>query len=119
MQPDEYEKLGSYALVGLPDELYKTRCVSQLVHCEVMQGVSLSNSGHTKAVLLLSLLFIHVSLQASPLPPLKPQIWLIGHFSLAASDPVVCVYAPNYSFPASPIPSMNLRPGVHLLSQKK
>ena len=24
-QPDEYEKLGSYALIGLPDELYPTR----------------------------------------------------------------------------------------------
>lgn len=23
-QPDEYEKLGSYALIGLPDEEYKT-----------------------------------------------------------------------------------------------
>uniref|UniRef100_A0A7S3RA98 3-isopropylmalate dehydratase n=1 Tax=Dunaliella tertiolecta TaxID=3047 RepID=A0A7S3RA98_DUNTE len=27
-KPDEYEKLGSYALVGLPDELYKTRYVT-------------------------------------------------------------------------------------------
>ena len=26
-QPDEYEKLGSYALVGLPDDLYPTRYV--------------------------------------------------------------------------------------------
>ncbi len=24
-QPDEYEKLGSYALIGLPDDLYPTR----------------------------------------------------------------------------------------------
>jgi hypothetical protein len=24
-QPDEYEKLGSYALIGLPDEEYKTK----------------------------------------------------------------------------------------------
>jgi hypothetical protein len=24
-QPDEYEKLGSYALCGLPDEEYKTK----------------------------------------------------------------------------------------------
>jgi hypothetical protein len=26
MQKDEYEKLGSYALIGLPTELYKKRC---------------------------------------------------------------------------------------------
>lgn len=26
-QPDEYEKLGSYALIGLPDDLYPERCV--------------------------------------------------------------------------------------------
>ena len=26
-QPDEYEKLGSYALIGLPDEEYPTRYV--------------------------------------------------------------------------------------------
>ncbi len=26
-QPDEYEKLGSYALIGLPDDLYTTRWV--------------------------------------------------------------------------------------------
>jgi 3-isopropylmalate/(R)-2-methylmalate dehydratase small subunit len=26
-KPDEYEKLGSYALIGLPDEEYPTRCV--------------------------------------------------------------------------------------------
>nr|QKY15227.1 3-isopropylmalate dehydratase small subunit (leuD) [Polytomella parva] len=26
-KPDEYEKLGSYALIGLPDDLYKTRFV--------------------------------------------------------------------------------------------
>jgi hypothetical protein len=25
LQPDEYEKLGSYALIGLPDEEYKTK----------------------------------------------------------------------------------------------
>ena len=28
MQKDEYEKLGSYALIGLPTELYKTRQAS-------------------------------------------------------------------------------------------
>jgi hypothetical protein len=27
LQPDEYEKLGSYAMIGLPDDQYKTRCV--------------------------------------------------------------------------------------------
>jgi len=27
-QPDEYEKLGSYALIGLPDDLYPTRYVT-------------------------------------------------------------------------------------------
>lgn len=27
LQPDEYEKLGSYALCGLPDDLYPTRFV--------------------------------------------------------------------------------------------
>jgi hypothetical protein len=27
LQPDEYEKLGSYALIGLPDDLYPTRYV--------------------------------------------------------------------------------------------
>ena len=26
-KPDEYEKLGSYALIGLPDDLYPTRYV--------------------------------------------------------------------------------------------
>lgn len=26
-QPDEYEKLGSYALIGLPDDQYPTRYV--------------------------------------------------------------------------------------------
>ena len=25
-QPDEYEKLGSYAMIGLPMEAYPTRC---------------------------------------------------------------------------------------------
>ncbi len=25
-QPDEYEKLGSYAMMGLPDDLYPSRC---------------------------------------------------------------------------------------------
>lgn len=25
-QPDEYEKLGSYALIGLPDDQYPIRC---------------------------------------------------------------------------------------------
>lgn len=25
LQKDEYEKLGSYAMIGLPTELYKTR----------------------------------------------------------------------------------------------
>lgn len=24
LQPDEYEKLGSYAMIGLPDDEYKT-----------------------------------------------------------------------------------------------
>ncbi|KAL6760182.1 LEU1Sf [Haematococcus lacustris] len=28
-KPDEYEKLGSYALIGLPDELYTTRYVDE------------------------------------------------------------------------------------------
>ncbi len=28
MQPEEYEKLGSYALIGLPTELYEKRWVS-------------------------------------------------------------------------------------------
>jgi 3-isopropylmalate/(R)-2-methylmalate dehydratase small subunit len=28
-QPDEYEKLGSYALIGLPDDLYPTRYVPE------------------------------------------------------------------------------------------
>src|SRR4029077_2890643 len=27
--PDEYEKLGSYAMVGLPDELYPTRFIPE------------------------------------------------------------------------------------------
>lgn len=27
LQPDEYEKLGSYALIGLPDDQYPTRYV--------------------------------------------------------------------------------------------
>ena len=26
LQPDEYEKLGSYAMIGLPMEAYPTRC---------------------------------------------------------------------------------------------
>lgn len=29
LQPDEYEKLGSYALIGLPDNLYPTRYVTE------------------------------------------------------------------------------------------
>ena len=28
MQPDEYEKLGSYALIGLPEKEYTTRYTS-------------------------------------------------------------------------------------------
>ena len=28
VQPEEYEKLGSYALIGLPTELYEKRCVA-------------------------------------------------------------------------------------------
>lgn len=27
LQPDEYEKLGSYAMIGLPEELYPTRYI--------------------------------------------------------------------------------------------
>ena len=27
LQAEEYEKLGSYALIGLPTELYEKRCV--------------------------------------------------------------------------------------------
>lgn len=32
LQPDEYEKLGSYALIGLPDDQYPTRCESYGQH---------------------------------------------------------------------------------------
>jgi hypothetical protein len=32
-QPDEYEKLGSYALIGLPDDEYKTRWVASRRLC--------------------------------------------------------------------------------------
>lgn len=37
VQPDEYEKLGSYALIGLPDELYPTRCVQRLCRSQHSQ----------------------------------------------------------------------------------
>ena len=33
LQPDEYEKLGSYALIGLPDDLYTTRCAGRGPDC--------------------------------------------------------------------------------------
>lgn len=29
MQPDEYEKLGSYAMIGLPEDLYPTRYIEE------------------------------------------------------------------------------------------
>jgi hypothetical protein len=43
-QPDEYEKLGSYALIGLPDDLYPTRrvpgeyCALETLYYNALQG---------------------------------------------------------------------------------
>lgn len=37
-QPDEYEKLGSYALIGLPDDLYPTRFVEVRLRAGSSQG---------------------------------------------------------------------------------
>ncbi len=37
-QPDEYEKLGSYALIGLPDDLYPTRFVEVRHRLGALQG---------------------------------------------------------------------------------
>lgn len=42
-KPDEYEKLGSYALIGLPDEEYPTRyvevCCQQYTAAAAFVGV--------------------------------------------------------------------------------
>ena len=45
LQPEEYEKIGSYAMIGLPEQLYPIRYASPLITFALL--ASLNRSGRT------------------------------------------------------------------------
>jgi len=54
LQAEEYEKLGSYALIGLPTELYKKRCVHVCSHASGSDVSPMFSRIALKASLVLS-----------------------------------------------------------------